>query len=173
MAFRNFWPLALADVFDELPWRPPLDPAALLLTSRSLRRTQESIGKQNIGCLNAISAKHPKNGPIVLALSFVAHDPLRKSGKGIIAAHNVSSVSAVWVGFQLGTALARSRAQSGSDFLFAWYRYAVNLAPVFRVGAQIRTRPEFASRTHRTSHLRPLNWSGSPAWQRCRAGNRT
>jgi hypothetical protein len=46
------------------PLEASLDPAALLLTSRSLRRAQEEIGKQNIGCLNAISAKHPKADPL-------------------------------------------------------------------------------------------------------------
>jgi len=37
----------------------------------------------------------------------------------------------------------------------------------------IRTRPESASRTHRTWTLRPLYWSGSPAWRRCHGDSRT
>lgn len=45
------------------PLEASLDPAALLLTSRSLRRAQEAIGKQDIGCLNEISAKRP-NAPL-------------------------------------------------------------------------------------------------------------
>jgi hypothetical protein len=41
-----------------------LGPAALLLTSPSLKRAQAAIGKQDIGCLNAISAKHPETDPL-------------------------------------------------------------------------------------------------------------